>query len=238
MAVPFTEAEMAALRALIGEPPVVGATALVPDVLPGEIITSQWGNAIRDRTVQNFVSVAERDTEWTDAPDGAVCITLDTGSIFVRLDGAWTTLHRGGLHYARVRRNAATSYPTGSTQVIWDTVESDVEGLYSTSTGFYTCPEDGLYSVDGQVSLTLSGAGSCSSILSHAPVATGIPGTWTSQNMVLANSGAVIVRARGTKLALAGDKFSGNVNHNLSTAQAWRNPPSDQSFTVIYHGRP
>lgn len=41
-------------------------------------------------TTPVFATTTERDTVWPGAPNGAMCITLDTGEIWQRNGGAWT----------------------------------------------------------------------------------------------------------------------------------------------------
>jgi hypothetical protein len=62
------------------------------DVAPNEKIASTWGNEIRDRTCQVFSSVAERDAQWTAPPNGALCVTVDTNTLWRRIAGAWQNL--------------------------------------------------------------------------------------------------------------------------------------------------
>ena len=64
---------------------------LTPDVAPGALIQSSWGNEIRNRTIQQFATVAERNT-WLSPPTGSVCVTVDTLTIWVRAAGAWQAL--------------------------------------------------------------------------------------------------------------------------------------------------
>ena len=64
--------------------------ALIANVTPGNIIDANaWGNPIRDRTCQVFASVTERDQQWPtgSAPDGAVCLTRDTYTVWKNLAG-------------------------------------------------------------------------------------------------------------------------------------------------------
>jgi hypothetical protein len=61
-----------------------------PNVVDGNIILASWGNdGIRDRTLQVFATAAERDQQWPAAPNGAICVTLDTGQHWRHLGGAW-----------------------------------------------------------------------------------------------------------------------------------------------------
>jgi hypothetical protein len=47
--------------------------AQIPTVISGQTITSSWGNAVRDQTVQLFASTAERDAAITAPVAGQVC---------------------------------------------------------------------------------------------------------------------------------------------------------------------
>ena len=62
--------------------------ALTPDVVAGTLVQSAWGNEIRDRTVQQFSTVAERNT-WIDPPKGAMAVTTDTNALWMRGDTQW-----------------------------------------------------------------------------------------------------------------------------------------------------
>jgi hypothetical protein len=63
------------------------------DVAPEQKISSAWGNEVRDRTVQLFASVAERDASGWAPPNGAVCVTQDTYTLWLRVAGAWAAKH-------------------------------------------------------------------------------------------------------------------------------------------------
>ena len=78
---------------------------LTPDVAAGTLIQSAWGNEIRNRTVQTFATQAELAT-WA-APNGAVAVTVDTGTQWQRIAGAWVSL-QGRV---RVERTTAQAIP-------------------------------------------------------------------------------------------------------------------------------
>lgn len=62
---------------------------LTPTVVDQALVEPAWGNELRDRSRQVFASVAERDSQWPAPPNGAACITLDTGTTWYRVAGAW-----------------------------------------------------------------------------------------------------------------------------------------------------
>lgn len=59
----------------------------IPDVAPYDTIQSLWGNSVRDRTMQAFTNKGERDSHTL--PEGALCITLDTRIVYVKVGTAW-----------------------------------------------------------------------------------------------------------------------------------------------------
>ena len=65
------------------------AAAGLVTVNPGDLITSQWGNLTYGQTNLAFASVADRNSQWTTPPEGAQCVTLDTGSPWIYRAGAW-----------------------------------------------------------------------------------------------------------------------------------------------------
>ena len=67
-------------------------TPTVPRAADSNRVTSAWGNEIRDRTLQVFASVAERDAQWSAPPNGAEAITLDTNTLWLRRAGAWSPI--------------------------------------------------------------------------------------------------------------------------------------------------
>jgi hypothetical protein len=72
-------------------PPItIGELVDVP--APGSGIKSAWSQEVTRRSIHRFATVAERDAKYpaAGAGNGAVCITLDTGTVWAVLFGAWT----------------------------------------------------------------------------------------------------------------------------------------------------
>jgi hypothetical protein len=65
--------------------------AKTPDVVANSQASAGWANQIRDRTIQVFADIAERDTQWpaVSAPVGANCRTLNDGRAWTVFGGAW-----------------------------------------------------------------------------------------------------------------------------------------------------
>jgi hypothetical protein len=102
------------LAALEGPAPMaVPATGRIPDVVDGVIIESAWGNAIRDRSVTPFATVADRDASTPGAPNGALCVTFDTGQLWARLSGVWYAVGPGLSAAGQTQVSVGGSAQTG-----------------------------------------------------------------------------------------------------------------------------
>lgn len=66
------------------------ATAGRETVAPGEIVASDWGNAVWDHTIQAFDSAAARDAQFPAPQVGAVVYLADVGRYQARTAaGSW-----------------------------------------------------------------------------------------------------------------------------------------------------
>jgi len=68
---------------------------LTPDVAAGTLIQSSWGNEIRNRTVQVFATVTERNN-WIAPPHGAIAVTTDTNTVWQRTATTWVKVNARG----------------------------------------------------------------------------------------------------------------------------------------------
>lgn len=64
----------------------------IADVIANAPILSAWGNSIRDRTVQQFASAAERSSQWSSPPVGAMSWITTPGLLSVYNGTAWVTI--------------------------------------------------------------------------------------------------------------------------------------------------
>lgn len=71
----------------------------IDDVILAETITVQWGNDIRDRTIQRYADDAERASLNATPSDGDLAFMEDTGLVFVYFSTGWYQLvkHAGAL---------------------------------------------------------------------------------------------------------------------------------------------
>lgn len=67
--------------------PVGGTTAQTLTKIDGTDYNTQW----TDQLHQVFPDVPTRDTQWPNPPNGATCVTLDTGKFWQRFPGLWYT---------------------------------------------------------------------------------------------------------------------------------------------------
>lgn len=69
----------------------------------GEDILATWGDAVSEHVVQRFATATDRDMRWSNPPKGALCVTVDTLTLW-KYDGTnWV--------------NAAPPAPPETTQI-------------------------------------------------------------------------------------------------------------------------
>ena len=81
----------------------------INDVQIGETIAVEWGNAIRDRTIQRYDDAAERDELHPDPTAGDLAYLRDSGDVLVYHSGTWQPF----LPTGAVIPFAGTSAPAG-----------------------------------------------------------------------------------------------------------------------------
>ncbi len=62
----------------------------IPDVVTGEVVASEWGNQIRDRTLQRYADEAERDTQAPTPSQGDMAYIEASGEVQVFNGSRWT----------------------------------------------------------------------------------------------------------------------------------------------------
>jgi microcystin-dependent protein len=71
--------------------------AEMPNVITDEIITSDWGNKIRDRTVQRYDDAATRASENPSPVGGDLAYMQDTGDLLIFHGATWKALLPTGV---------------------------------------------------------------------------------------------------------------------------------------------
>lgn len=118
--------------------------ALTANVVAGTKILSAWGNEIRDRTLQVFANIAERDSQWPTAPNGSRCITLDTYYMYLRQAGAWVqieSVRHGGICAATqsVAPGSLVPFTTMASEAMYGGATVWASGINVAAGGLYTC---------------------------------------------------------------------------------------------------
>lgn len=82
-----------------------------PDVTANNPITDEWGNEIRDRTVQRYASAAARSSEHSSPEAGDMSYLADSGRVEVFHSAAWRAI--GAVPTGAVIPYAGSSAPDG-----------------------------------------------------------------------------------------------------------------------------
>jgi hypothetical protein len=85
--------------------------AEIPDVIPGDPIEASWGNPIRDRSLQRYLSAADRDAKNPVPVDGDMAFLIDSSTTQVFGAGNWNTIVREADGDALWLRLDATNGP-------------------------------------------------------------------------------------------------------------------------------
>lgn len=84
--------------------------AEIADVVASETITVEWGNAIRDRTIQRYNDLTTRDTENPTPTGGDLSFLENTGDIDIYFSGSWRHI---GSPVGTVEMQAGGAIPPG-----------------------------------------------------------------------------------------------------------------------------
>jgi len=125
-----------------------------PNVVDGNIILASWGNEVRDRTRQVFATAAERDAQWAAPPNGAECVTLDTGTTWYRLAGAWRVGNDPYLFSFKVYQAGTGVNVPGNAQftlVGFDSEDWDPSNSFAANR--FTAPVPGVYAWQSVVAM-------------------------------------------------------------------------------------
>jgi hypothetical protein len=54
-----------------------------------EVLAADFNTYAQNQVVPQFTNTAQRDAQWVSPPNGALCVTVDTGSVWQRIGGVW-----------------------------------------------------------------------------------------------------------------------------------------------------
>lgn len=120
--------------------------AWIPNVNPNELITSAWGNQIRDRTVTPFVNAAERTAAIPTPAAGMFSYLTATDSLEYWNGAAWLRVGPAQLAYKATGADQAgivntTVDITGTSATV--TVAAGRRIQLTADVGYYKAPGDG-----------------------------------------------------------------------------------------------
>lgn len=76
-----------------------------------EVLAADFNTYAQNQVVPQFTTTAQRDSQWSSPPNGAMCVTVDTGTYWQRVAGAWQKC------FGRLAQNSRTTSagPAGTT---------------------------------------------------------------------------------------------------------------------------
>lgn len=102
----------------------------IPNVIASETIEVEWGNLIRDRTVQRYATVAARTAAHGAATDGDLSFLEDSGLVYIFDSGNWRPLVTPQLEIEGYTEVTTTSI--GSSPAIEATVALTIPSTWLT----------------------------------------------------------------------------------------------------------
>jgi microcystin-dependent protein len=82
----------------------------MPDVIPNEPVEDEWGNKIRDRTLQRYTSISQRNALNPAPTPGEISYLGDTGVIEVYHSGLWRATVPTGVVFPYAGITPPTGY--------------------------------------------------------------------------------------------------------------------------------
>lgn len=59
-----------------------------------EVLAADFNSYVQNQVCPAFTNAAQRDSQWAAPPNGATCVTVDTGTLWQRIGGTWYTPFR------------------------------------------------------------------------------------------------------------------------------------------------
>jgi hypothetical protein len=85
-------------------------------VVGEEVLAADFNSYIQNQTIPAFTGTAQRDSQWATPPNGALCVTTDTNTLWQRVAGAWTR-QTTGYQLGSVSSTTATAVGAAATDL-------------------------------------------------------------------------------------------------------------------------
>lgn len=170
----------------------------IDNVQIGETIAVEWGNAIRDRTIQRYANAAERDLLHPTPAEGDLSYLEDTNSIEVYDGFAWVAgipnqavttpkIADEAVTAAKIAPSAVTTSRIADQAVTTDKIASNAvtaPKLAPEAVTFSRIAGDAISAFERSDATVATSVGVPSSVGNLATVTLNIPSSWSSWNCV------------------------------------------------------
>jgi hypothetical protein len=67
-----------------------------------EVLAADFNTYLQNQVIPAFTTAAQRDSQWSAPPNGALCVTVDTYRLWQRVGGAWVAFGLAGMRIASI----------------------------------------------------------------------------------------------------------------------------------------
>jgi hypothetical protein len=77
-----------------------------------EVLAADMNTYLQNQVVPAFTTAAQRDTQWVGPPNGALCVTTDTNTLWQRVSGTWQHVGAGANMGQNFSTTDTAAYPS------------------------------------------------------------------------------------------------------------------------------
>jgi hypothetical protein len=189
-------------------------------VVGEEVLAADFNSYIQQQVVPQFPNTATRDG-WTAPPNGALCVTVDTYTVWLRQAGAWKALTTGTTPAFRIVGGGGGQSCPQNTIVVCTFASEASDPLNAVTAGVFTCPAAwaGRWQFDWSVRFPGPSTG-----IRNVYLNVGVPryGQWTTTqtatgDTTIAGSATVVMGAGATANVTVFQSHSGGLLINSGT---------------------
>ena len=85
-----------------------------------EVLAADFNTYVQTQVVPQFTGTTQRDAQWAAPPNGALCVTTDTNTLWQRIAGVWVGSKTAGGVLGNIERTTATAAITAETTLALD----------------------------------------------------------------------------------------------------------------------